>query len=345
MTNVIHVALIVVAGAIVAAIVVLALRSLPPSKVADEAAAEKLRQREAELEALRVAKGESDRSLAVAEEKASWVSGLDAALREAREFGERLREENAAAEVCAFPRASCGHSIATLAGMGSPPFALLGLFLLGCGGTTASGGPSGRGGGDASASDALEEAPSVAPADAGRDAPVDVDSAACTFLASNYDQSCTTDTDCTEVSSGDYCSTSVCLNCGGSPISVAGAALFNADISNTPRGSGAIPPPNCSCPSSIPIPPCCVAGTCHVAEACLAAEEADAAPNDASGYTPDYTVLCVGDAGPQDGGPADAAAVPGVSRWCNGAEECLPFNGGWACCVLMGAPFATCVGP
>ena len=66
----------------------------------------------------------------------------------------------------------------------------------------------------------------------------------------------------------------------------------------------------------------------------------DAAANDASGYTPNYTVLCAADAGPQDSG----SAIPGVSRWCNGPEVCIPFNGGWECCVLMhGISF--CVNP
>jgi hypothetical protein len=53
--DVIHVALIVIAGAIIAAvIVVLALRRLLSAKAADGDAAERLRQREADLEALRV---------------------------------------------------------------------------------------------------------------------------------------------------------------------------------------------------------------------------------------------------------------------------------------------------
>jgi hypothetical protein len=99
LTDVIQVALIVVAGAIVAAIIVIvAIRSFLPAKGADGDAAEGLRQREAELEALRVAKAESDRRLAVAEEKASRIPGLDATLRETRELVERLREEKTAAE-------------------------------------------------------------------------------------------------------------------------------------------------------------------------------------------------------------------------------------------------------
>jgi hypothetical protein len=75
---------------------------------------------------------------------------------------------------------------------------------------------------------------------------------------------------------------------------------------------------------------------------------ADAGDVDASGGTIDYTVLCVGDAGPVDGGsPADNPAVPGVSRWCNGPEVCTAFNGGWDCCVTMGGSpgFSTCIGP
>jgi DNA recombination protein RmuC len=97
--GVMYVALMVIAGAIIAAvIVVLALRRLLSVKAADGVAAEKLSQREAELEALRVAKAESDRGLAVAEEKASRISGVEAALGEAREVVERLREEKAATE-------------------------------------------------------------------------------------------------------------------------------------------------------------------------------------------------------------------------------------------------------
>ncbi len=97
--GVFHVTLVVVAGAIIAAVlVVLALRSFSPSRAAEGDATERLRHREAELEALRVAKAESDRGLAVAEERASRISGLEEALREARERIERLREEKTAAE-------------------------------------------------------------------------------------------------------------------------------------------------------------------------------------------------------------------------------------------------------
>jgi hypothetical protein len=104
------------------------------------------------------------------------------------------------------------------------------------------------------------------------------------------------------------------------------------------------PTEQCGCPESIG--PCCSEGKCTTGNACFASSAIDAGEVDSSGYTPNYAVLCVGDAGPVDGGsPAETPAIPGVSRWCNGAEVCTTFNGGWACCVLMGPSFATCVGP
>jgi hypothetical protein len=86
------------------------------------------------------------------------------------------------------------------------------------------------------------------------------DAGSCFFAASNYDQSCVTDGDCVEVYSTDYCSNKTCL-CSGDPISVAGRAQFNADIAQTPLGSGALQPPPCSCPTALP-PPRCRAGLC-----------------------------------------------------------------------------------
>jgi DNA recombination protein RmuC len=99
LTDVVYFAAIVIAGAIIAAvIVVVALRRFLSAKASEGGAAEKLRQREADLEALRVAKAECDRGLAVAQEKASRIPGVEAALREARELVERLSEEKTAAE-------------------------------------------------------------------------------------------------------------------------------------------------------------------------------------------------------------------------------------------------------
>jgi hypothetical protein len=88
-------------------------------------------------------------------------------------------------------------------------------------------------------------------------------SGACAISASNYDQSCTVDTDCTEVSAGDYCSATTCL-CGASAINVGALAQFIADISKTPIGSGALAPPilsTCGCP--VFFGPCCRHGMCQ----------------------------------------------------------------------------------
>lgn len=92
--------------------------------------------------------------------------------------------------------------------------------------------------------------------DVGADA--ETDSASCMILASHYDQSCSEDSDCVEVSAGDYCSSS-CL-CGGSAIRVSAEPAFSADVAKTPLGSGAIPGGGCPCAAKFG--PCCRQGTC-----------------------------------------------------------------------------------
>jgi|HubBroStandDraft_6_1064221.scaffolds.fasta_scaffold330402_2 hypothetical protein len=85
------------------------------------------------------------------------------------------------------------------------------------------------------------------------------DGGACVISASSYDQSCTIDSDCRVVSSGNYCS-AMCL-CGGSAINAAAVAQFNEDVSKTPLGSGALGNVLCGCPSENP--PCCRKGVCQ----------------------------------------------------------------------------------
>ncbi|HXJ19052.1 MAG TPA: hypothetical protein VMT03_02380 [Polyangia bacterium] len=110
---------------------------------------------------------------------------------------------------------------------------------------------------------ALDGVPPPAAADAGTTLGPATDGGAdagsCVFEASNYDRSCQLDGDCVAVHSADYCSNTAC-GCGGDPVSVAGRAQFNADISKTPLGSGALQWPPCSCP--VPAPICCRAGMC-----------------------------------------------------------------------------------
>jgi|HubBroStandDraft_1064217.scaffolds.fasta_scaffold02216_7 hypothetical protein len=84
-------------------------------------------------------------------------------------------------------------------------------------------------------------------ADASSDAGADAYSDACMISAFSYDQSCTVDTDCQEVFSGDYCSAAYCP-CGDSAINVGALAKFNADISKAPLRSGTLGNAFCGCP-------------------------------------------------------------------------------------------------
>lgn len=242
------------------------------------------------------------------------------------------------------------------------PIVSLGVLLAGCGGS-AVGGSSSPTGGDAAADasdagtsgDATAEDTGVAcvcdPANPVQACCPDASDPACLISESNYDTSCTVDSDCVAtagmnpeyvVQFGNWC-VSQCF-CGGNAINRDSAAQYAQDVSRTPLGSGAIPALECGCAVSLGL--CCSAGKCTTGPACASPVEAtDAGVVDASSYTPNYTVLCVADAGPSDASsPAQAPAVPGASRWCNGPEMCTPFNGGWECCVARG-PLAMCVAP
>lgn len=89
----------------------------------------------------------------------------------------------------------------------------------------------------------------------------DTDAGACMISASNYDQSCAADTDCQEVTSRDYC-VAGCL-CGGSAVNAGALAQFNADVSKTPLGSGALG--GAACPCADQPGPCCRSGKCTMA--------------------------------------------------------------------------------
>jgi hypothetical protein len=99
----------------------------------------------------------------------------------------------------------------------------------------------------------------------------------CKISASSYDQSCSVDTDCMEITSTDYCSES-CL-CGGSAINVAAAPLFNDAVSKTPLGSGAVRGGDCPCAASLG--PCCRAGMCSAM--CLSTSDTLPACSNAGG--------------------------------------------------------------
>ncbi len=82
----------------------------------------------------------------------------------------------------------------------------------------------------------------------------------CTFSADAFDLSCTTDTDCIGVAAGYYCSPA---QCGCTLIGISRSALgaFNAEVAETPLGSGAVEGVDCGCPAEGPI--CCQSGTCQ----------------------------------------------------------------------------------
>jgi hypothetical protein len=172
-----------------------------------------------------------------------------------------------------------------------------------------------------------------------------VDAAACSISPSDYDQSCSVDSDCLGVidtdggifgsfglvvQSGNYCQP-LCL-CGGGAINRSAAAQYLQQVSMTPLGSGAIMRPACSCPS-MSTAACCSGGRC-VTSCAKSTGEAGLESEDASSgdATPAPVVVCSASMGPLDSG-TDAS---GAWRWCTAGESCVPFNGGYACCEVQG---------
>lgn len=97
----------------------------------------------------------------------------------------------------------------------------------------------------------------------------DADAAACIILASNYDQPCTVDADCTGAHMGDYCSVPTSpygdLLCPQSPISVAALPRYRADVSRTPLGQAILTRMflGSSCGGAQAPVYCCRQGTCQ----------------------------------------------------------------------------------
>lgn len=124
---------------------------------------------------------------------------------------------------------------------------------------------------------------------------------ACNILASNYDKSCTTDSDCVEVSAGTFCVPA--CQCGGATINGGALPQFNADVAKTPLGSGALGRITCGC--TVSVGPCCRQGTCQIDSGCDA-QPADTLPpcSDAGGSCryPSFLYACT------RSGPPDACA-------------------------------------
>jgi chromosome segregation ATPase len=87
-----------VVGIIAAISVAVTFLRMDSAKTAAKGLSDRLRQREAELDALRDSKTECERALAVVTERGSRIPALETSLREAQDLIERLREEQASAE-------------------------------------------------------------------------------------------------------------------------------------------------------------------------------------------------------------------------------------------------------
>jgi hypothetical protein len=231
---------------------------------------------------------------------------------------------------------------------------LVGVVLMwGCGGQTNGGG---------SARDAAVHMgtgsglPDGAPSDgATRDTGVIFsadDAAACVIDASQYDHSCTVDSDCVvtvgtfphafSVSSGNFCDPQ--CSCDLDVINQTAATQYLSAISQTPLGSGGITMQSCGCPEHPQS--CCLNGQCAFSSQCGTQSQAgitDAAVQDGPQGAPlDAGVLCSATAGPLDSG----ASQPGVSQYCLAESTCTSFNGGWECCsVSDSGSLSFCIAP
>jgi hypothetical protein len=108
--------------------------------------------------------------------------------------------------------------------------AFVALFALGCSGSGAELGNNPDGG--------------IGNVDGGGER-TELDGAACVdIVLSSYDQSCTTSSDCIEISSGEICSNNGC-RCGGSTINQSGEARYEAAIPAVAPGAFM-----CGCPRS-----------------------------------------------------------------------------------------------
>jgi hypothetical protein len=91
--------------------------------------------------------------------------------------------------------------------------------------------------------------------------------------ASNYDQSCTMDSDCVAVSEGNFC---YGANCPSAAINVGAQAHYNADVAMT---NAAICGGATSCPGLTG--PCCRGGTCQTGDHCSPSGSSDTGTSDA----------------------------------------------------------------
>jgi hypothetical protein len=103
------------------------------------------------------------------------------------------------------------------------------------------------------------------PADATPDVVLPADAAACTISASNYDDSCSSASDCAVIAQGDFCAAHDAAGCycPDGAISSTEVAKYNSDV------AAAGGPPNNICACIAIAGPCCLQGKCHVGPTCM----------------------------------------------------------------------------
>jgi hypothetical protein len=122
--------------------------------------------------------------------------------------------------------------------------------------------------------------------------PVCTDANVQLIQAANYDQSCTTDSDCIAVGLGNACFGCE-IGCPNAAISRSSQAQYRSDVADSPANGA-----DCGCPI-FPSGPCCVGGLCEVGSQCGNASPAGDAAAD--------TGADAGTDGATEGGPTDAS--------------------------------------
>jgi len=85
------------------------------------------------------------------------------------------------------------------------------------------------------------------------------DGGSCSISASDYNQSCASDSDCVGVTDGDFCGTGTCINCINAAIGVSAVSQYKGDFAKIANSSPAAVCPCANMPSAY-----CNRGTCSV---------------------------------------------------------------------------------
>lgn len=132
--------------------------------------------------------------------------------------------------------------------------------------------------------------------------------------ASDYDQSCTVDTDCQPIAEGNACAPCAFSCQLGAAINVGALAQYNSDVANTPAVAREFDGQSCvvACPGAFP---CCVGGTCQI----------DGCPARVSTATCTLGAAC-----------SSTDLCPGGIAGCESNCQCL--NGTWSAPCPTGLP-------